>query len=129
MDVVVFSYVSGDEEEAAYFREKVSERRAGFDRLFWNESLGIWRDAVLGSAQRDNTLNGSFYASSFAPLVWRCSQGGLEQDEKFLSTLESLRVLDYPGGGPDLCVEELQPAVGFSQCVGPPAVDAGGGVA
>ena len=63
--------------------------------MFWNETLGLWRDLRL-----DLSLNGSFYGSSISPLVWRCGQGGVERDEKFLSTLESLGVLEYPGGIP-----------------------------
>lgn len=72
------------------------ERRSIFDKTFWNESLGVWRDQGLD----DDSLSGSFYGSSFAPLIWRCGQGGVEQDEKFLSTLNLLGVLDYPGGVP-----------------------------
>lgn len=77
----------------------MEERRATFDSMFWNESLGLWKDRRPAEAT-DPSLNGSFYGSSFAPLVWRCGQGGVTRDEKLLSTLESLGVLEYPGGIP-----------------------------
>ena len=60
--------------------------------MFLNKTLGLWRDLRLGEVQ-DN----SFYASALSPLVWGCGGGG---DEKLLSTLESLGVLEYPGGIP-----------------------------
>ena len=90
---------TGNESEAAYFKNRTTERSAGFDDMFWNETLGLWKD--IRPDDPDYSQNGSFYGSSFAPLVWRCGQGrSLERDEKFLSTLESLGVLEYPGGVP-----------------------------
>ena len=91
--------LTGNETESWYYGNQTLLRRAGFNSTFWNGDLGLWKDLIIGGIP-DNTLNGSFYASSFAPLVWRCGQRGVEQDEKFLSTLDSLGVLDYPGGIP-----------------------------
>ena len=91
-------YSADNDTESQYYKNQMSRRLAAFDIAFWNKSLGIWRDRDLNGT--DNSLKHNFYAASFAPLVWRCSQGGLEQDEKFLSTLNSLGVLDYPGGVP-----------------------------
>ena len=89
---------TGNEEESWYYGNQTLDRQAKFDGIFWNASLSLWRD--WRKSDVDNSLRGSFYASSFAPLIWRCGQGGIEQDEKFLSTLNSLGVLDYPGGVP-----------------------------
>ncbi|CAI8011659.1 Trehalase [Geodia barretti] len=85
----------GNRSGASYFINRTIERSSSFDGMFWNETLSLWRDLRLNLS-----LNGSFYGSSISALVWRCGQGGVERDEKFLSTLESLGVLEYPGGIP-----------------------------
>lgn len=108
---------TGNEMESWYYGNRTLERRATFDATFWNETLGLWKDWNLNSM--DDSLNGSFYASSFAPLIWRCSQGGVEQDEKFLSTLNSLGVLDYPGGVPASLWENSSQQWDFPNAWGP----------
>ena len=90
--------VTGNEAESWYYGNQTLDRRAKFNDIFWNDSLSLWRDRRKSNV--DNSFRGNFYASSFTPLIWRCGQGGIEQDEKFLSTLNSLGVLDYPGGVP-----------------------------
>ena len=83
----------GDSARAQHFLHALEERQSSFDNLFWNEESGLWSDRDLDS---DNQL-ADFYASSLVPLLWGCNSSRLEV---VLETLESLSVLEYPGGIP-----------------------------
>lgn len=88
---------------AGLFENALLQRQASFDKLFWNESLGIWKDLDL-----DNTVHrDGFYASSLVPLLWNCTYPNsssdsirLSQQKAVLSFLKSQGLLDYPGGIP-----------------------------
>ena len=88
---------------AGLFDNTVLQRQASFDKLFWNESSGLWRDMDV---DRMAHLEG-FYASSLVPLLWNCtypnsssSQLHLSQQKATLSYLRSHGLLDYIGGIP-----------------------------
>lgn len=86
----------GDSNRAQDFLRSLEERRQSFDSLFWNEERGLWMDRDLDSR---GPLD-SFYASSLVPLLWECNSHNSTKVEATLETLESLGVLDYPGGIP-----------------------------
>ena len=87
---------TGNASEADYFRNATLARQRAF-HVFWNETDSLWKDWDLTTGMH---LEGAFYASSLSPLAWTCGNGDIEQQEKVLSTLNSLGVLDYPGGVP-----------------------------
>lgn len=91
----------GDSANAQYFLQALEERQRSFDSLFWNEERGLWVDRDLDT---DGPL-GNFYASSLVPLLWECSSHNATRVEATLATLQSLGVLEYPGGVPASLVE------------------------
>ena len=97
-----FYAATGDSDTAEYFLRALNERQRSFDALFWDEARGLWVDRDLDSLA---PLAG-FYASSLVPLLWECNVHNSTKVEATLKTLESLGVLDYPGGIPASLVEE-----------------------
>ena len=88
---------------ADLFDNTLLQRQASFDKLFWNESTGLWRDMDV---DRMAHLEG-FYASSLVPLLWNCtypnSSSGdhhLSQQKAVLGYLKAEGLLDYIGGIP-----------------------------
>ena len=88
---------------AGLFDNAVLQRQASFDKLFWNETSGLWRDMDV---DRMAHLEG-FYASSLVPLLWNCTYPNSSSDELRLSQqkavlgyLKTGPLLDYIGGIP-----------------------------
>lgn len=86
----------GDTAMALSYLQALQERRRVFNDLFWNESRGMWLDRDLDS----NRHLPRFYASSLVPLLWECDVHNSTKHEATLEALQSLGVLDYPGGIP-----------------------------
>ena len=91
----------GDFARAQYFLQALKKRQNSFDALFWDEERGLWLDRDLDA---DRPL-GNFYASSLVPLLWECSPHNSTKHEATLKALQSLGLLDYPGGIPASLVE------------------------
>jgi len=88
--------------KAQFFLQAFQRRQRIFDALFWNESRGMWFDWDLQS----NSHLPNFYASSLVPLLWGCSVAPNETKHvALLKALQSLGVLDYPGGIPASLVQ------------------------
>ena len=93
------------------FEASLLQRQASFDKLFWNESTGLWRDIDV---DRMAHLN-DFYASSFVPLLWNCTYPNGSSDSVRLTQqmavygfLKTQALLDYPGGIPTSLTESGQ---------------------
>lgn len=86
----------GDSAGAQYFLQALEARQRSFDALFWDEDRGLWLDRDLDSGEP----LANFYASSLVPLLWECNFHNSTKHEATLKTLQSLGLLDYPGGIP-----------------------------
>ena len=91
-------HATDSREMAAMYSQAWKERKEYFDKLFWNDQLGIWSDRVIDT---DDHLPG-YYASSLTPLyLWMiANNSNITQEVIVLQTLTRLGVLDYPGGLP-----------------------------
>lgn len=75
----------------------MKSRQQAFEVVFWNETAGLWLDLDLDT---DKHLE-SFYLSSMVTLLWGCStSSNVTRHELVLKTLQSNKVLAFPGGMP-----------------------------
>lgn len=88
---------------ADHFEIALRLRQASFDKLFWNETLGIWKDMDVDQMGH---LDG-FYASSLVPLLWNCTSPNassnavrLDQQRRVYYFMKTEALLDYVGGIP-----------------------------
>ena len=101
----------GNDTLADEFEVALLQRQFTFDKLFWNETTGVWKDMDI---DRTAHLDG-FYASSLVPLLWNCTYPNsssdtvrLSQQKAVLNFLKTKRLLDYPGGIPTSLKESGQ---------------------
>ncbi|CAH1780168.1 unnamed protein product [Owenia fusiformis] len=95
-----FYTILGDTSKANYFDLVISDRKRMMQTLFWNEEEGIWFDFDLD--KKENLPTDYFYASSFAPLYFKCydedSIPNLE--ERIINYVKKHNLTSYPGGIP-----------------------------
>ena len=79
------------------------QRQASFDKLFWNETSGIWKDLDVDRMAHSD----GFYASSLVPLLWNCTYPNASSDRVRLAQQKQVygffrteALLDFVGGIP-----------------------------
>lgn len=80
---------------------KVHDFRRIFDKVFYVDTEDGWYDFNL----RTGRHNLEYYASNAVPLFARCYKSmNREKSERLYNKMESMGVLDYPGGVPSRLV-------------------------
>ena len=88
---------TGNATAASKYQVALKSRQQAFEVVFWNETAGLWLDLDLDT---DKHLE-SFYLSSMVTLLWGCStSSNVTRHELVLKTLQSNKVLAFPGGMP-----------------------------